>query len=182
MIKNNIFILVGPSGSGKNSILKSLLNIKSLNLNRIVTCTARPKRANESEGIDHYFISQREFNKKIEKQELFEFEIVHGHYYGILKSSFDGNKNCILEIDIQGAISVRKSYPQAKIIFINCKKNSLAHRLKDRGQSESEIAIRMKTAENEWHLIDQADIVIENQDNQLKQAINLAVDFIKKFH
>lgn len=181
-MKNKIFILTGPSGSGKNTILKELLEIKKLDLNRVVTCTARPKRTNEKEGIDHYFISKKEFIRKIDGGEFFEYEKVHGYFYGILKSSFKENKNFLLEIDIRGALSVKKLFPKAQIIFINSSKESLISRLIKRGENSESILTRMKTAEKEWAIIDKADIVIENKENQVKETVNQVVDFLIQFY
>jgi guanylate kinase len=181
-MEKRIFILAGPSGSGKNTILKKLLGIKNLNLSRVVTCTARPKREDEEEGVDHFFVSKDEFIEKIDAGDFFEYENVHGHLYGILKSSFKKNKNYLLEIDIRGALSVKKLFPNAKIIFIDSSKKSLILRLQKRGESVDSISTRMKTAEKEWHFIDQADVVIENKDNRVDQTVNQVVDFLNQFY
>ncbi len=105
-MKGKLFIVSGPSGSGKSTITKKVRDI--LNIPLSISATTRKPRVGEVDGVDYYFLTTNEFEKKIENDEFFEYANVHGNYYGTLISQIDKKlelgQNVILEIDVQGGI------------------------------------------------------------------------------
>ena len=101
-----LIIVSGPAGSGKNTVCERLMeNFPSVR--RIITSTSRPPRGTEQDGIDYNFFSREEFEKLISENALYEYALVHGNYYGTLKSTIDDGfktgSDLILIIDVQGA-------------------------------------------------------------------------------
>ena len=114
---NKIIILTAPSGAGKTSITNYLL-LKFSRLAFSVSASTRTPRSNEKNGVDYYFISLAEFNRKIQNNEFVEWEMVYeGKYYGTLKSEFnriwDAGRLPVLDIDVKGAIHVQQQYPDS---------------------------------------------------------------------
>ena len=120
---NNFIIISAPSGSGKTTICKYLQKLDS-SINFSVSCTTRQKRVSEVEGKDYFFITNEEFEKKINDARFIEWEQIHGNfYYGTLKSTLEKaineDKRILLELDVKGAMSVKKLYPNKSLsIFI----------------------------------------------------------------
>jgi guanylate kinase len=116
-----IIVISAPSGTGKTTIVRSVLNdIKDLEFS--VSATTRLKRSNEEDGKDYYFISEEEFLSRIQNDEFLEWERVYDYYYGTLKCSIDetvgAGKSIILELDVNGALAVKKIYNDAILIYI----------------------------------------------------------------
>ena len=139
---NKIIILTAPSGAGKTSITKYLLN-KYTQLAFSVSATTRKPRSNEKNGIDYYFMSLDDFNQKIQDNEFVEWEMVYeGSYYGTLKSEFvriwANGQTPILDIDIKGAIHVQQQFLHNSLsIFIEPPSvRELERRLKGRGTED----------------------------------------------
>lgn len=112
---NKIILVTAPSGAGKTSIIRHLIQ-KFPQLAFSVSATNRKPRSNETEGVDYYFLSEEDFKSKIHHKEFLEWEMVYeGKYYGTLKKEVERiwslNKVPILDIDVQGAIHVQQQYP-----------------------------------------------------------------------
>lgn len=141
---NKIIIITAPSGSGKTSIVKHLME-KYPRLAFSISATTRPPRANEKDGIDYYFIGHKEFEKNIHEKKFLEWEMVYeGRYYGTLKSEMDRiwslGKVPVLDIDVHGAIHVMHQYPvNTFAIFIQAPSiEALKNRLQSRGTETAE--------------------------------------------
>ena len=110
------FIVSGPSGGGKTTLAKSMLD-KLDNLRFSVSCTTRTPREGEVDGKDYKFISQEQFEQMVEKGQFVEHALVHGNYYGTPLAEFDNARtkgvDLLLDIDVQGASQIRKNYPNA---------------------------------------------------------------------
>src|SRR5690242_12319832 len=141
---NKIIILTAPSGAGKTSITKYLIN-KFPQLTFSISAATRQARSNEQNGIDYYFISVEEFQQKIKENAFVEWEMVYeGKYYGTLKVELERiwneGKTPVLDIDVQGAIHVQLQYPENSLsIFVEAPSiESLKNRLQSRSTETPE--------------------------------------------
>ncbi|MBM3238052.1 guanylate kinase, partial [Candidatus Poribacteria bacterium] len=116
-----LIVISGPSGSGKTSITKILRNIEP-KLKFSISATTRAPRAGEVDGVDYYFFSEVEFQRRIEAGEFAEWAVYGNHRYGTLKKmvedSLQSGNDIFLEIEVQGATQLRKLYPDGVFIFI----------------------------------------------------------------
>ena len=181
---NNFIIISAPSGSGKTTICKYLQKLDS-SINFSVSCTTRQKRASEVEGKDYFFITNEEFEKKINDAEFIEWEQIHGDfYYGTLKSTLEKaineDKRILLELDVKGATSVKKLYPNKSLsIFIEPPSvEVLKLRLEKRGTDNDERIIkRLERLESELSYKSNFDYHVINDD--LDQAVDEIMNIIK---
>lgn len=173
------FILSGPSGVGKTTLIRKLLS-EDKNLIYSVSITSRKPREGEIDGKDYYFISKEKFKELIKSEKLLEWEIVYGEYYGTpwenIKNAIKKKKDIILDLDIKGALKVKKNLDSAITIFIKTTEvNELINRINTRGtECEKEKEQRTKCIYEELSYADKFDFIVIN-DN-----INFAVNKIKK--
>lgn len=158
-----------PSGSGKTTIVKEVLN-SFPNFVFSISATTRKKRPNEKDGVDYFFITEKEFLERIEKNEFVEWEKFYDYYYGTLKSQIDDNikngRHTVFEVDVKGAISIKKYYPEAVLIFIAPPSiEELKQRLIKRNtETEEDLKKRIERAEMELSFKDKFDYVVSNSD------------------
>ena len=162
-----LVVISGPSGAGKGTICKQLVMEMSY-LKVSVSATTRKPRQGEAEGISYYFIDEEEFINRINKGEFLEYAKVYGNYYGtpkeeVFKQLKAGN-DIILEIDIQGALQVKKNYPKGVFIFILPPSlTELKNRIVGRGTDSKEgILRRMECAYDELNYAFEYDYVVLN--------------------
>ncbi len=179
--KSQLIVLSAPSGAGKTTIANLLVS-RYPQMAISVSATTRTKRPREKDGIHYHFLDESRFKDYIEKDKFLEFEQVHDDYYGTLKSDVEKllelGKTVVFDIDVKGALSIKRNYPQAILIFI--KTPSLAelrNRLKKR-KSESKEAIqkRLQRIEYEYVQADKFDYIVIN--DELEHAIQKIVDII----
>ena len=167
--KGNLFILSAPSGAGKSSLYKALIQ-QDDQVRISVSHTTRAARAGEEDGREYYFVDVESFLDMIAEDAFFEHAQVFDNFYGTSKSAIfdllDQGLDVILEIDWQGARQVRQLYPNAIGIFIlPPSKEALAQRLQGRGTDSDEvIARRMSQAVNEMSHYDEYDFIVVNDD------------------
>ena len=167
-------ILSAPSGAGKTTIAKALLKRRT-DLGYSVSCTTREPRGGEIPGQDYYFLTRTEFLKKREAGDFAESAEVHGNLYGTLRSEvlkvLGTGKHVLMDIDVQGASTFTKFFPQSVTIFIlPPSADVLLERLKKRQtESSKELATRLQSALQELQSVDEYEYVVEN-DN-LERAI-----------
>ena len=118
-----LFVISAPSGTGKTSLIYKILDEQLASKTKLgISCTTREKRENEEEGVSYFFLSEEEFTKNIEEENFLEFAEVFGNLYGTPKdwvvSTISEGFDVILELDVQGAVQVKNTYPDAKTIFI----------------------------------------------------------------
>jgi guanylate kinase len=179
-------IICAPSGSGKTTIVRCLLENEP-RLSFSISATSRKMRSGEKEGKDYYFISEAGFREKIRIGEFIEWEEVYpGVFYGTLKSEVERiwkeAKNVIFDVDVQGGINLKKYFGNDAIaVFIKVRDfNTLEKRLRLRQtESESDIRMRLKKSAYEMTFENRFDYVIIN-DN-LEESCRVAVDKVKKF-
>jgi guanylate kinase len=152
--QGKLYVVSAPSGAGKTTLIKNVLNhFKSLSYS--VSHTTREPRENEQHGLDYFFITKKEFEEKIEQDLLLEWAKVHENYYGTSKdfitANLDKGKSMILDIDVQGAQQIIKSDMDMVTIFIMPPSiDVLSQRLKNRGtDSQKVIDTRIKNAKTE---------------------------------
>lgn len=167
MKKGTFFVLSGPSGSGKGTVLKEVLR-KSDRIVYSVSATSRSPRAGEVDGINYYFKSREEFETLIKADAFIEYTETYGNYYGTLKSevekAIENGKNIILEIDPVGARNVRAHYPDAVLMFLVAPDlKVLSSRLSGRGSESAEtFKIRHDAALSEMENATLYDYVVVN--------------------
>ena len=171
----NLFIIAAPSGCGKTSLVKALLE-SSYNLSVSVSHTTRKSRKAEIDGENYHFVSKDRFGEMISNSDFVEHAEVFGNMYGTARSNIDekldANIDIILEIDWQGARQVRENMPDSTSIFIlPPSKNILLQRLTDRAQDDDEtISERMKNSESEMSHYDEFEYLVIN--DQFDSALN----------
>jgi guanylate kinase len=164
-------IFSAPSGSGKTTIVKHLLNTNS-DLGFSISASTRDRRGRtEAHGKDYYFLTPIEFKEKIDKNEFIEWEEVYeGNFYGTLKSEIEriwqSGKNVIFDVDVKGGLNLKKYFgDKALSIFVKVPSiEVLKHRLKDRGTESTEsLSRRLFKANFEMSFQDQFDVVLINE-------------------
>ncbi|MDH4296838.1 MAG: guanylate kinase [Cyclobacteriaceae bacterium] len=183
-------IFSAPSGSGKTTIVKHLLETNS-DLGFSISASTRDKRGRtESDGKDYHFLSPEEFKKRIDADEFVEWEEVYeGNFYGTLKSEVDrvwrSGKNVIFDVDVKGGLNLKKYFgDRALAVFVQVPSlDVLEKRLKDRGtESEESLSRRLFKAKFEMSFQNKFDVVLvnENLEKSLAEAQRLYQTFKKK--
>ncbi len=170
-LKSQGFLVVisGPSGAGKTSITNEIIGTDGRAV-RSVSVTTRPPRPGEIDGKDYSFVSDEEFQKMITAKELIEWAEVHGFLYGtprsVVEDALEGGKVVILDIDVQGAIQIRRSFPDCVGIFVIPKSlSSLNKRLKARNtESDESLKVRLETVPKEINEIHSYEYLVVNDD------------------
>ena len=161
-----LFVICAPSGAGKTTIIRELFK-KIPDIKFSVSATTRQIRPGETEGKDYHFITLDEFNSKKANNEFIETEEVHGNYYGTLKSETEpylkSSSNMIFDVDVKGALAIKKMYPEAVTIFIDVPYDELLRRLKNRNtESDEQIEKRASRIKMEVEMKDKFDFVVDN--------------------
>jgi guanylate kinase len=163
----NLYAVAAPSGTGKSSLVKALLELDS-HLALSISHTTRKPRGQDQQGREYHFVDDRTFRAMIERGEFVEWAEVHEHLYGTSRESIEeritGGNDVLLEIDWQGALQIKRLYPNAVLIFILPPSwDELQLRLERRGEDDGEvIAKRMENARLEVGKASQFDFVIIN--------------------
>lgn len=197
MDKGMLVVLSGPSGSGKGTVLKEFLKDEDFGLS--VSVTSRKPRPGDEEGVTYFFKTREEFEEMIKNDEFFEYAQFGGNYYGTPKKyvldQINNGKNIILEIEVQGAMQVKKAVPDAVLIFMTTPDITvLRERLEGRQTEEQEVVDqRIEIALSEIEYLNCYDYLVVNDDlektvEDLKTVVEKAREkkrnnneFIKKF-
>lgn len=184
---NKIVIIAAPSGAGKTSVTRHLLQSFPAHLVFSISCATRPPRNREKHGVDYYFISASEFRRRIEKKEFAEWEMVyHDKYYGTLKIELERiwkqHKVPLLDVDVKGGINIQNQYREHSLsLFIEPPSiEELERRLKARGTETAEsLQARINKAAYELTFKDKFDHIILN--DKLERACAEAEQIVRKF-
>lgn len=183
-------IFSAPSGSGKTTIVKHLLQ-HNPDLGFSISASTRDKRGRkETNGVDYYFLSPEEFKKKIDSDEFIEWEEVYaGNFYGTLKSEIErlwaSGKNVIFDVDVKGGIALKKYFGnKALSVFVKVPSlETLQQRLSERGtETEESLSRRVFKAKFEMTFQDKFDVVLLNEDLEISttEAQRLYNEFKEK--
>lgn len=164
-----LVVLSGPSGAGKGTVCKSLLPATE-GLSYSISCTTRAPREGEAHGVNYFFLTAEQFEEMISKDELLEWAKVYSNYYGTplkyVEEKLAAGENVLLEIDIQGALQVKKKYPNGVFIFlIPPSLEELKKRILGRGsETEESFKLRFGSAAEEMGYITEYDYVVVNDE------------------
>ena len=165
-----LVVISGPSGVGKGTVRKALFNMPKHNLVYSVSMTTREKREGEVDGVDYYFVSKEEFMKRRKEGKFLETAEFVGNYYGTpldkVNEQLDAGNEVVLEIEVEGAIQVKRKVPDCVMIFIVPPgKQALYDRLKRRGTENDEvIQERITKANREFKLAHLYDYIVVNDE------------------
>ncbi len=182
-----LIVFSAPSGSGKTTIVKHLLETFKSDLEFSISATSRQPRPNEVHGKDYYFISLKEFKQHIKNDDFLEWEEVYtDNFYGTLKKEVQRiwalGKHVIFDIDVVGGLNIKKTYPEQTLaVFVKPPNiEELKNRLKKRQtETEDKINMRLAKAETEMAKATQFDHILIN--NHLDEALINAEELVKSF-
>lgn len=180
MTKGVLFVLSAPSGCGKGTLMKEILNDPKIYFS--VSATTRKPREGEIDGVHYYFLSEEQFQSRIQKNELLEYASYCDHYYGTprekIEAAREAGRDVFLEIEVQGAMQIRKTCPDAVLLFLAPPSvEELERRLNGRGTEDAEtVASRLQKAKQELaqaHLYDYIIVndVLEDALSEMKAVI-----------
>jgi guanylate kinase len=182
-----LIVISGTSGVGKDAVLCGLKQ-RTLDLHFVVTATSRPPRPREVPGVDYFFFTREDFEHRIANNEFIEYSMVYSDWKGIPRSQIDGalmsGRDVVLRVDVQGAMKLRKLYPEAVLIFLIPEGvDEWYNRLRRRNtDAPEELALRLETAHKEVEQIGAFDYVVLNAHDLLEQAVDDIVQIINVEH
>ena len=180
-MKSKLFVIAGPSGVGKGTIIKDLLS-QNDNLILSVSSTTRNPRPNEIDGINYNFLTQEQFKAAVKNDEFLEWAVYNNNYYGtkksIVENALKNEKSIILEIEIQGAIQIMEKCPDAVFIFILPPSyEELEKRLRGRNtEDEQTIQNRLKITQKELEIGKKFKYSVVN--NTVEEAVSKILEII----
>ena len=182
-----LIVISGPSGSGKDTVVRRMQE-RGLEFHFVVTATTRERRPDEVHGRDYWFISEAEFTRMIEQNELLENAMVYKEHKGVpraqVRAALASGRDVVMRLDVQGAETVKRLVPDALLIFITVdNEDELIHRLKERStETAEEFALRIATARNELKRVVAFDYVIVNHEDQLDHTVDVVRAIIEAEH
>jgi guanylate kinase len=182
-----LIVISGPSGVGKDTVLHRMKE-RRVALHFVVTATTRAPRPDEVNGVDYIFLSNDEFAEMIETNELLEYAIVYNDYKGIpkqqVRNALASGKDVILRIDVQGAATIRKLWPDALLIFVtSATEEELVQRLTARKTETPEgLKLRIATARKEMQRLNEFDYCVVNPEFHLDTAVDTLLSIIEAEH
>lgn len=182
-----MIVISGPSGVGKDSVLRAMKN-SELPIHHVVTVNTRAPRPDEKEGVDYFFVSREKFEDMIARQELIEYSRVYDDYKGVPRSqiqdALDSGKDVVLRLDVQGAEKIKQIYPQAILIFLlPSSQDDWYTRLGGRRLgNEKDLDKRIMTAKDELNKAREFDYLVVNEQNKLTRTVQMIEAIITAEH
>jgi guanylate kinase len=182
-----LIVISGPSGAGKDAVLRSLREHNG-SFYFVVTLATRAPRPDEREGVDYHFISREEFIRMRENGELFEHANVYDEFKGIpneeVQKAMASGKDIVMRLDVQGAASIRKKFPEALLIFLAPDDRLRLQKHLESRQTEkpNNLEIRLTTAPGELERAGEFDYVVTNPEGRLNEAVDRILEIIEVEH
>jgi guanylate kinase len=182
-----LVVISGPSGVGKDSVLRGLRE-QGQPFRFVPTMNTRPKRPDEVDGVDYFFVTTAEFVNLLEQGELLEHAVVYGDYKGIpkkpIREALQSGQDVVLRVDVQGAATLKRLIPEAVFIFLTASdEEELVARLSNRKTESAEgLRIRIATAREELQRIPEFDYVVVNHADRLAEAVQDVIGIIRAEH
>jgi guanylate kinase len=183
-----LLILSGPSGVGKDTVARMVIERRPDSFYFVVTATTRPPRGDERHGVDYMFVTFDEFARMIEEDELLEYAVVYNDYKGIpkqqIRDALASGRDVILRVDVQGAATVRRLIPNAISVFLTTRsEQGLVRRLLQRKQDTAEgMALRTATARQEMKRAIEFDYCVVNPEGEPETAVQQVLSIIDAAH
>lgn len=187
MNKGLLLIVSGPAGSGKGTVVNELVSSHD-NIFLSVSATTRQPRPGERDGVHYHFISKEDFEKRISNGEILEYTTYCDNYYGTplkeVNEALAEGKDIILEIEVDGAMQVKKKLPEAITVMLTPPdKEILEARLRARGTETNEVILwRLERAKEEIALMPNYDYSVVNEDGKIKECADLVYSILQAEH
>lgn len=184
--RGRLFVLSGPSGVGKDAVLSLMKEMDGLNCRFATTATTRPIRRGERDGADYIFLTETQFRALIESDGLLEWAEVYGNLYGVPKrevsEALARGENVLVKIDVQGAATVRRLYPDAVLIFLDPPDaDALERRLRTRAtESEPDLQRKLAAARAELREAEWFDRRVTNEEGEPRKAAELVAAIVRE--
>ena len=182
-----LIVISGHSAAGKDTVIQCMKE-RRLKIHFVITATTRGPRKSEKNGVDYFFVSHDEFARMIEGGELIEYAIVYNDYKGVPREQVDSalksGVDAVMRVDVQGAASIRKLYPDAILIFLTAQdEDELVRRLEERkSESPEGLKLRIAMARKELKRVNEYDYVVVNRDSHLDQTVDIIGSIIEAEH
>ncbi|MCA9901005.1 MAG: guanylate kinase [Ardenticatenaceae bacterium] len=183
-----LIVISGPSGVGKDTIARSLIDTDPDRYYFVVTATTRPPRDGEVHGVDYFFFSNDEFAEMIENNELLEYAVVYNDYKGIpkqqIRDALGSGRDVIMRVDVQGAATIRKIIPNAISVFLTTEtEEELVRRLIERKSETAEgLKLRIAAARQEMKRLQEFDYWVVNAEGRQERAVREILSIIEAAH
>ncbi len=181
-----LYIMTGPSGVGKTSVAQELLKVNQ-RLRKVVTCTTRPMRSEETDGVSYNFLTQDQFQKLLAQDAFFESDKHYGHFYGSRKSDvknlLTNNLDVLFVLDVSGARTVKRLHPEAVTIFLTTHSlQELTDRLEQRRSQGDSVGFeeRKQAIEREMAFETDADYTIINDTGKLQETVKDVITLMER--
>lgn len=178
-----LVVLSGPSGAGKDAVLDEMAR-RGHAFHRVVTCTTRPPRDNERDGVDYFFVTDAQFDELIATNGLLEHAVVYGHRSGVPRQQvveqLRGGLDVYVRTDVQGAATIKRLAPGAVLVFIAPSSlDELEQRIRARGSDDEErIQRRLRTAHDEMARRGEFEYVIVNEPGRLEATVDRLLEVL----
>lgn len=178
-----VFLISGPSAVGKDTVI-NILKKEYINFHYVITAVTRKPRINEKNGLNHFFLNNKEFTSLIDNDELLEWSKVYKNYYGVPKDQIyrplSENKNVLLRVDVQGAKKIKEILPDIIMIFIQPEsiESIKKHLLSREKISELDIKTRLDSFASEMEYSKHFDHIITNIEDKIEYVVSDAKDII----
>lgn len=180
-----VIVISGPSGVGKDTIARRVIELYPDDFYFVVTATTRAPRDWEVHGVDYFFLTSDEFARMIEEGELLEHAIVYNDYRGVpkqqIRDALASGRHVIMRVDVQGAATLRKLIPNALFVFLTTgSEEELVHRLRERRSETPEgLNLRIATARLEHQRVGEFDYCVINPDSQQERAVREILSIVE---